>query len=404
MALVFIDLAQETTNTTGTGTLTLAGAVTGFQSLAGIGNGNTSYFRIKSGVDSEVFLGTWSTGGTLTRDTVQSSIIAGTAGTTKITVVAGSTVTCCYPAEKTVILDGSGNATALGIPASFVGTNITGTATSLSIGGTSALATNVAGGVTGSIPYQSNTNVTAMTAAGTTGQVLTTVTTGAAPTWQAPTGGGVASVTGTSPISSSGGTTPDISISAATTSNAGSMSSADKNKLDAISGTNTGDQTTITGNAGSATNISGGVLGAVPYQSGVDTTAFTSTGTSGQVLTSAGTGTPIWTNAPKLIPRVYADTSNSATPTLNANNYDMWVITGQTLAITSFTTNLSGTPVNGQKLWIAITGTAAVAITWGASFESSTVLLPTTTVTTARMDVGFIYDSATTLWRCVAVA
>lgn len=105
MALVFIDLAQETTNTTGTGTLTLAGAVTGFQSLSGIGNGNTSYFRIKSGNDSEVFLGTWSTGGILTRDTVQSSIIAGVAGTTKITVVAGSTVSCTYPAGKAVLLD-----------------------------------------------------------------------------------------------------------------------------------------------------------------------------------------------------------------------------------------------------------------------------------------------------------
>ena len=63
----------------------------------------------------------------------------------------------------------------------------------------------------------------------------------------------VTSVTGTTPISSSGGLTPDISISAATTSVAGSMSSADKTKLDAISGTNTGDQTSVSGNAGTAT-------------------------------------------------------------------------------------------------------------------------------------------------------
>ena len=51
----------------------------------------------------------------------------------------------------------------------------------------------------------------------------------------------VTSVTGTSPIASSGGTTPAISISAATTTAAGSMSAPDKTKLDAISGTNTGD-------------------------------------------------------------------------------------------------------------------------------------------------------------------
>ena len=47
-------------------------------------------------------------------------------------------------------------------------------------------------------------------------------------------GGGVTSVTGTAPITSSGGNTPDIAITAATTSAAGSMSSADKTKLDTI--------------------------------------------------------------------------------------------------------------------------------------------------------------------------
>lgn len=46
-----------------------------------------------------------------------------------------------------------------------------------------------------------------------------------------------------------------LSITAATPSAAGSMSAADKAKLDAITGTNTGDQTTITGNAGTATAL-----------------------------------------------------------------------------------------------------------------------------------------------------
>ena len=103
-------------------------------------------------------------------------------------------------------------------------------------------------------------------------------------------------------------------------------------------------------------------------------------------------------------PRVLASTANSATPTINTDLYDMVVITAQSVAITSFTTNLTGTPVNGQKLWISITGTTAIAITWGASFEASTATLPTTTVSTNRLDVGFVWNVATTKWRCVAVA
>lgn len=95
-------------------------------------------------------------------------------------------------------------------------------------------------------------------------------------------------------------------------------------------------------------------------------------------------------------------TTSSATPTINTDNVDFYSLTAQAADITSFTTNLSGTPVEGQKLWIAITGTAARAITWGTSFEASTVALPTTTVTTARLDVGFVWNTVTSKWRCVA--
>ena len=102
--------------------------------------------------------------------------------------------------------------------------------------------------------------------------------------------------------------------------------------------------------------------------------------------------------------RVLASTANVAQPTLNTDSYDMMVITGQSVAITSFTANLTGTPVNGQRLWIAITGTAAIAITWGSSFESSTSTLPNTTVTTNRLDIGFVWNAATSKWRCVSQA
>jgi hypothetical protein len=94
--------------------------------------------------------------------------------------------------------------------------------------------------------------------------------------------------------------------------------------------------------------------------------------------------------------------ASSATPTINTDTVDFFSITALAVDITSMTTNLSGTPTDGQKLWLAITGTAARAITWGASFEASTIALPTTTVATARLDVGFVWNTATSKWRCVA--
>ena len=145
MALVFADLVKETTSTTGTGTLTLTGAVTNFQSFAAIGNANTTYYRIISGTSSEVGIGTYTLSGTtLSRDTVLYSTAG---GVTKITVASGATVICTYPAEKVVILDGSGNATALGTPAAFVATNITGTASGFTAGQVTTNA-NLTGGVT----------------------------------------------------------------------------------------------------------------------------------------------------------------------------------------------------------------------------------------------------------------
>jgi hypothetical protein len=103
-------------------------------------------------------------------------------------------------------------------------------------------------------------------------------------------------------------------------------------------------------------------------------------------------------------PRFVASTANSATPTINTDTVDIFIITNQSVSITSFTTNLTGTPVNGQKLWISITGTLAIPITWGAKFEASAVALPTTTVSTNRLDVGFVWNVASSAWRCVAAA
>ena len=64
MALVLADRIKETTTTEGTGTYTLAGAVTGFESFATIGNSNTTYYCCTDGTDFEVGVGTYASSGT----------------------------------------------------------------------------------------------------------------------------------------------------------------------------------------------------------------------------------------------------------------------------------------------------------------------------------------------------
>jgi hypothetical protein len=126
MALVLADRVQDTTTTTGTGTVTLSGTPpTGYQAFSIIGNGNTTYYTIAGGAEWEVGIGTYSsTGPTLSRDTVLSSSAG---GTTKVTFSAGTkNVFVTYPSEKSINLDASGNSTALGTVASATLTNATG--------------------------------------------------------------------------------------------------------------------------------------------------------------------------------------------------------------------------------------------------------------------------------------
>jgi hypothetical protein len=100
MALVLADRVKETTTTTGTGTVTLLGASTGFQSFAVIGDGNTTYYTIAGQTTSEweVGIGTYtSSGTTLARTTVLSSSNGGSA----VNFSAGTKdVFVTYPASK----------------------------------------------------------------------------------------------------------------------------------------------------------------------------------------------------------------------------------------------------------------------------------------------------------------
>jgi hypothetical protein len=108
MALVLKDRVKETTATTGTGTVTLAGAAAGFQSFVVVGDGNQTFYAIVDATSGawEVGVGTYTASGTtLSRTTVVSSSNAGSlvnfgAGTKDVFVT--------YPSSRAVYLDAAG--------------------------------------------------------------------------------------------------------------------------------------------------------------------------------------------------------------------------------------------------------------------------------------------------------
>lgn len=150
-----------------------------------------------------------------------------------------------------------------------------------------------------------------------------------------------------------------------------------------------------------ATSINGNIFttGSSTY-TGTAAATYTFPGASATIAGLASTQT--FTN--KRISRRTATTNApGATPTTVSDNVDYQVFTGLATAITSMSTNLSGTPVAGDFLefWLTDNGTAR-SITWGASFAATTVTLPTTTVISTKLHVLFEWGGST--WDCVAVA
>lgn len=106
--------------------------------------------------------------------------------------------------------------------------------------------------------------------------------------------------------------------------------------------------------------------------------------------------------------RIATTNAPGATPTTNTDNVDIMEFTGLAAAITSMTTNLSGTPSHGDLVeFMFLDNGTARGIIWGGSFANGGLVnLPTTTVASVVLRVLVQYQTTASLNKfvCVAVA
>lgn len=149
MALVLKDRVKETTSTSGTGSVTLAGAVQGFQGFSSVGDGNTTYYTIAGVAEWEVGIGTYSAG-VLSRDTVLGSSANGD----KVAFSSGvKDVFCTLPAGKAVVSDTLPVTLAFNVASPNATVNVSSlTSAAASTNGDLALAPKGTGALLGQVP------------------------------------------------------------------------------------------------------------------------------------------------------------------------------------------------------------------------------------------------------------
>jgi len=412
MSLVLADRVRETTTSTGTGTITLGGAVAGFQSFSVIGNNNTTYYTISGGTQWEVGIGTYY-GGTLARTTV----IASSTGS-KLDLAAGSKdVFVTYPAKKSVNQDANNRVL---IPYTSGTTDVG----SLNVGNATVHTdSGVIAGFTASEPLYLYTSLQ-NTDSGATSYASYAVNDGGHTAY-----GELGINNANYSYSAAGFPNNGFSTPLATfvESYGGPLvlGSWDNQKISMVinGAVSTTDAMTINTNGSVAFNGQVGTAGQVlqsnatsaptwvtpvsmVYPTGTGIAVVTS-GTSWGTTLTAPSGTIVGTTDTQTLtnkridPRVTsAASASSLTPSIATADVYVYTALAAGLTINAPT----GTPVDGDKLIFRLldNGTAR-ALTWDATYTVIGVTLPTTTTASKTTYVGCIYNANNTRWDVIAV-
>jgi hypothetical protein len=436
MSLILADRVRETTDSTGTGTITLGGAVAGFQSFSVIGNNNTTYYTISGGTQWEVGIGTYY-GGTLARTTV----IASSTGS-KLDLAAGSKdVFVTYPAGKSVNQDANNRVL---IPYTSGTTNVG----SLNVGNATVHTdSGVIAGFTASEPLYLYTSLQ-NTDSGATSYASYAVNDGGHTAYGELGINNANYSYAAAGFPNNGFSTPLASF---VESYGGPLvlGSWDNQKISFIvnGAYSTTDVMTINTNGSVAFNGQVGTAGQV-LQSNATSAPTWVTSTTGTVTSVAATvpsflsvaGSPITTSGTLAItlsgtalpianggtgattlagasiatytgtetltnkridPRVTsAASASSLTPDISASDIYAYTALAAGLTINAPT----GTPLDGDKLIFRLldNGTSR-ALTWNATYTVIGVTLPTTTTISKTTYVGCIYNANNTRWDVIAV-
>ena len=323
MALVLKDRVKETTTTTGTGTITLGGAVANFQAFSSIGDGNTTYYVIEDTVNNawEVGVGTYTLAGTtLARNTV----LANSLGTTALITFAAGTknVFCNYPASKSFYTD-------------LLGTNVL-TALGTAVGSAGAVVVN--GGVLGTPSSGTLTNCTFPTL----NQNTSGTAAGLSTTLVATSGGTGTATTAIGDLLQGAATNTWSKLASVATGNAlisGGVTTA--SSWGKIGLTTHVSGTLPIGNGG--TNLTAYTTGDIVYASATNTLASLADVATGNALISGGVGVVpsygkvgLTTHVSGTLPIANGGTNATATPTLGG------VIVGTGTAYSSTAAGTSG--------------------------------------------------------------